>query len=68
MPFRKGAPPEPEPIPRRLARQYLEPKWVEARYPGRCSECDEWFEPRLGFMIKSDEMGGWVGECCDDPD
>lgn len=68
MPFRKGPPPIPDPPPgyRSNPDHYQEPKWVEARFPGRCSECDEWFEPRA--MIQSDEVGGWRGECCGDPD
>jgi hypothetical protein len=29
---------------------------------GNCSWCGEWFDE--GALIRTDNQGGWVGECC----
>lgn len=38
-------------------------RWIEARYRGRCSECEEPYTP--GALILYDPRnGGWLAECC----
>jgi hypothetical protein len=36
--------------------------WISARYPGRCSSCDE--RIRDGDQIRSDGEGGWLCSDC----
>ena len=41
--------------------------WREAKYPGRCSGCSEWFQ--VGTAIRSNNDGaGWLAECCTEGD
>lgn len=36
--------------------------WFDARYGGRCSNCDDYIEP--GDRIRADGYGGYLGQCC----
>lgn len=37
--------------------------WREAKFPGRCAGCSEWFQ--VGAAIRcSTSSSGWVAECC----
>lgn len=37
--------------------------WFEARYPGQCRSCGEWFT--AGALIaRDDDTGGWICEDC----
>jgi hypothetical protein len=38
--------------------------WIEARYPGRCAECGEWFDPGAPIRRWADGPIGWVAQCC----
>jgi hypothetical protein len=70
MPFRKGEPPQVRMTftgtrATWYPGQELDPKWVPAKFDGRCSDCGRWFTALYGFQIQADEQGGWRGECCD---
>lgn len=37
--------------------------WFDARYPGRCTNCGDYFD--TGNRIRADGQGGYLGECCE---
>jgi hypothetical protein len=49
----------------RTTRPALRRGWFEARYPGQCRSCGDWFAAGT-HITGTDGSDGWTAECCAD--